>query len=116
MSKRLDQLIAAKDKAIQKKHSAEQEEKRYTQQINKLKRDERTHRLCNRGAYLEKLIQEPELLSDEEVFALLDYVFNTPYARDRLQSVLKEKRRDSGGNHPEDEDEKTMMDPALESP
>lgn len=95
MSKRLDQLMAAKNKVAQKKHSAQQEEKRIDQQISKLKRDERTHRLCTRGAYLEKLLQEPELFSDEEVFRILDYVFGTPYAKTHLKAALEAKRHGS---------------------
>lgn len=100
MSKRLDQLMAAKDKATQKKHSAEQEEKRYAQQISKLKRDERTHRLCTRGAYLETLLQEPESFSDEEVFRILDYVFGTPYVRSHLEAALEAKHHGSGSSIP----------------
>ena len=95
MSKRLDQLLAAKNKVAKKKRSAQQEEKRIDQQISKLKRDERTHRLCTRGAYLEKLLQEPELFSDEEVFRILDYVFGTPYAKTHLKAALEAKHHGS---------------------
>ena len=88
MSKRMDQLKTAVEKATQKQHSAEQEKKRYLAQLRQLERNERTHRLCTRGAYLEKLLLEPELFSDEEVFKFLDYVFNTPYVKERLQSIF----------------------------
>lgn len=88
MSRRLDQFIATKDKAGQRKHSAKQQEKRYAQEIRKLKRNERTHRLCTRGAYPEKLLQEPDLLTSEDVFAILDYAFNTPYVKVVIFCVL----------------------------
>lgn len=109
MSKRLDQLLVAKDKITQKKHSVQQEEKRLDQQISKLKRDERTHRLCTRGACLEKFILEPELLTDEDVFSLLDYAFGTPMVRDRLQSMLAAKRHGSDSENPIDAGGKTAM-------
>ena len=62
-------------------------------QIADLQRNERTHRLCTRGAYLEKLLVEPELFTDEDVFAFLDYALNTPYAKTRLNSILEAKRK-----------------------
>ena len=72
MTTQLDKLLAAQEKATQKKHEAEQQEKRIRKQISDLKSKERTHRLCTRGAYLEKLLLEPEALTDEEVFELLE--------------------------------------------
>ncbi len=95
MSKRKDQLKAAVEKATQKEHSAQQEKKRYLEQLKKLERNERTRRLCTRGAYLETILQEPELFSDEEVFRILDYVFGTPYAKAHLKAALEAKRHGS---------------------
>ena len=74
MTTQLDKLLAAQEKATQKKHEAEQQEKRIRKQISDLKDKERTHRLCTRGGYLEKLLLEPELPTDDEVFELLGYV------------------------------------------
>ena len=71
------------------------EEKRLKKQIAEVQRNERTHRLCNRGGYLEKLLAElgaPEL-TDDEVFGYLDYALKTPYARARLNSILEAKRK-----------------------
>ena len=53
MSKRLDQLLAAKSKVAQKKHSAQQEEKRIDQQIKVTRLMVRDHPL--------KDIEEPML-------------------------------------------------------
>ena len=91
MTTQLDKLLAAQEKATQKKHEAEQQEKRIRKQISDLKDKERTHRLCTRGAYLEKLLLEPEALTDDEVFELLGYAFNTPYVKDRLKAILEAK-------------------------
>ncbi|MBR4332236.1 MAG: hypothetical protein IKP72_06145, partial [Clostridia bacterium] len=55
----------------------------------------RTHRLCTRGAYLEKLLVEPELFTDEEVFRFLDYAFGTLYVKDEFSKRLEKKRREA---------------------
>ena len=100
MTTQLDKLLAAQERATQKKHEAEQQEKRIRKQISDLKDKERTHRLCTRGAYLEKLLLEPEALTDDEVFELLGYAFNTPYVKDRLNAILEAKHRDFGAGEP----------------
>ena len=100
MTSQLDKLLGAQEKATQKKHEAEQQEKRIRKQISDLKNKERTHRLCTRGGYLEKLLLEPEAFTDDEVFELLGYAFNTPYVKDRLKAILEAKRRDPEAGKP----------------
>ncbi len=95
MSTQMDKLLAQQAKAQQKLHKAEEDDKRIKKQIADLQRNERTHRLCTRGAYLEKLLVEPELFTDEDVFAFLDYALNTPYAKTRLNSILEAKREEA---------------------
>ena len=107
MANQLDKLLAQQERATQKKHEAEQQEKRLKKQISDLKNKERTHRLCTRGAFLEKLLQKPELFSAEDVFALLEYVFSTPYAKDRLKAMLAAKQHGSDNGNPIDAGEKT---------
>lgn len=52
------------------------------QQGQKLKRDARTHRLCNLGGLLESYLKEPELLDPDDVKVILDAVFSdTRFAR-----------------------------------
>ena len=93
MSNQMDKLKAAQEKALQKLHKAQEEEKQIRKQMAELARNERTHRLCTRGGYLEKLLIEPELFTDQDVFAFLDYALNTPYAKTRLNSMLETKRK-----------------------
>ena len=95
MSTQMEKLLAQQTKAQQKLHKAEEDDKRIKKQIADLQRNERTHRLCTRGAYLEKLLVEPELFSDEDVFAFLDYALSTPYAKTRLNSILETKRKEA---------------------
>ena len=95
MSKRMDQLLEKQRKLLEKKQQAEAEEKALQKQIKELARSERTHRLCTRGGYIEKLLAElgaPEL-SDEEVFNHLQYALNTPYAKTHLANLMEAKRK-----------------------
>ena len=100
MSTQMDKLLAQQVKARQKLHKAEIDEKKIKKQIVDLRRNERTHRLCTRGAYLEKLLVEPELFSDEEVFRFLDYAFGTLYVKDELMKRLEKKRREANVSIP----------------
>ena len=93
MSTKLDKLLAAQERERQKLNKAQMEEKRIKKQIDELQRRERTHRLCTRGAYLEKLLQEPELLTDEDVFRFLDNAFCTPFVKDDLRRLLDFKHQ-----------------------
>lgn len=61
-------------------------------QGQKLKRDARTHRLCNLGGLLESYLKEPELLDTDDVKVILDAVFSdTRFAR-ALDNLLDRKR------------------------
>ena len=93
MSTQMDKLKAAQEKTLQKLHKAQEEEKQIRKRMAELTRNERTHRLCTRGGYLEKLLIEPELFTDEDVFAFLDYALNTPFVQTRLNSMLETKRK-----------------------
>ncbi len=90
MSTQMDKMLATQEKARQKLLKAQEEEKQIKKRIAELQRNERTHRLCTRGGYLEKLLADlgaPEL-SDEVKYAL-----NTPYAKNALKSLLETKQR-----------------------
>ena len=92
---KMEKLLAAQEKTQEKLRRAQEEEKQLKKRIAELKRNERTHRLCTRGGYVEKLLAElgaPEL-SDEEVFGHLHYALNTPYAKTHLANLMEAKRK-----------------------
>ena len=93
MSSQMDKLKAAQEKTLQKLHKAQEEEKQIRKRMAELTRNERTHRLCTRGGYLEKLLQESKLLTDEDVFKYLDYALNAPYAKKALENLLETKQK-----------------------
>ena len=95
MTKRMDQLLEKQKKLQEKMQQVEAEEKALQKQIKELARSERTHRLCTRGGYVEKLLAELGALelTDEEVFEHLHYALNTPYAKAHLANLLEAKRK-----------------------
>lgn len=95
MPTQLEKLIAAQERAEQQKHEAERRAKLAKKQIAELQRKERNHRLIVRGAYLEKLLREPEILTDEDVFKILEHAFGTPYVREHLTDFLAKKHQEA---------------------
>ncbi len=51
-------------------------------------RKARTHRLCKRGAMLEKFLQSPDQLTDDQVMALLQIAFGQKQTQDALLAEL----------------------------
>ncbi len=94
MSTRMDKLLVQQATVQQKLHKMQMEEKKIRKQVDELQRKERAHRLCTRGAYLEKLLQAPELLTDDDVFRFLDYAINTPFVREELKKLLNAKHQE----------------------
>lgn len=66
----LPELYAAKEETENELRKAKQKEKILQNQISKLTRNARTHRLCTRAGMLESFLPNPELLTDEEVMAV----------------------------------------------
>lgn len=94
MSTQMDKLLAAQEKAVQKKQQAEMNEKRIKKKIVALTRSERTHRLCTRSAMLETFLQEPETLTDDEVMDLLQRAFGTLDVQNHLSTILRRRKRE----------------------
>ncbi len=57
-------------------------------QIKVLNRKERTHRLCTRGAMLESCLPHPEVVSDEQVAAILNTLFRHSDTMRLIETVL----------------------------
>lgn len=59
-----------------------------------LRRKERNHRIFTRGGMLEAFLQEPLLLTNDQVYALLKIIFHKPEIdRIRKQLIEDSKRR-----------------------
>ena len=74
-NKSIDELREMKAKGEAKLKVLHNKSKYYESQINLLTRKERTHRLCTRGAMLEKFLGCPNELTDEQVEEILKIAF-----------------------------------------
>ena len=77
LAKRKEQAKRARDAEKQQKHK-----------LAKLKRDARTHQLCERGGELNRLLQRPDDLTDEQVKQFLQDVFSLPAVQEKLAALL----------------------------
>ena len=82
---KLEKLNRELEKSEKKLRKAINDEKALQHQLKQLTRKERTHRLCTRGGMLESFLQEPELLTDDDVMLLLKLIFH----RQDTQELLK---------------------------
>ncbi len=75
-NKSIDELREMKEKNEAKIRYMENKIKYLESQEKKLTRKERTHRLCTRGAMLEKFLGCPNELTDEQVETILKIAFH----------------------------------------
>ena len=90
MQRTIDEYRLSAEKAKQKKTYYENEIKIKEHQIEHLTRTERTHRLCCHGGMLEKFIERPDILSDEQIMKLLAFVFHKDDVQAMLREMIKE--------------------------
>ena len=84
---KLDHEISIVEKKLK---ASEDEEKFLKSTLKQYDRKARTHRLCNRGAMLEKYLQKPDYLSDEQVAEFLKIVFHRADVQEILRKLLNE--------------------------
>ncbi|MEH2930050.1 DUF3847 domain-containing protein [Candidatus Ventrimonas sp. KK005] len=76
------------EKLNQTIEKGEKKLRRLQHQAKQLTRNERTHRLCTRGAALESYLPHPELVTDEQVSLLLKLLFRQSENRKIMEQVL----------------------------
>ena len=91
-SERIEKLLAMQQKAEAQKRKAEQQLKAAKHKISIQRNKERTHRLCERGGHLEHYLPNPELLTDEDVFLLIDYFFSSLRVRELAEQMTASRR------------------------
>lgn len=90
MNEKLEKLGKEIEKTEAKLRRAQHEEKILEHQIKTLNRRERTHRLCTRGAELERYLPHPELITEEQVRLILKLLFHQESTRKIVEQVLAE--------------------------
>jgi uncharacterized protein with LGFP repeats len=86
----LAKLRSSVEKAEQQKKYYENEIKIKEHQMKQFTRAERTHRLCCHGGMLEKFIERPDILSDEQIMNLLTFIFHKDDVQAMLREMIKE--------------------------
>lgn len=104
LAKRKEQARRAKD--------AEKQQKR---KLAKLKRDARTHQLCERGGELNRLLQRPDDLTDEQVKQFLQEVFSLTIVQEKLAAILPPNPAEEVAQELESEQQEQSEEPAPKS-
>ena len=95
MNEKLEQLNQEIAKGEARLRRAQHEEKILQHQKKVLTRKERTHRLCTRGAMLERFLTRPEAVTDEQVGTILNALFSRSETKRLIETVLAETGEDT---------------------
>lgn len=103
MSEELEKLRHKQYVAERKLTAAKHKEKRLQNELKRLTRSERTHRLCTRAGMLETFLKEPTVLTDEDVMELLTFIFQSEAVQKKLNLLIESRRETQeadGGENP----------------
>ena len=92
MSEELKKLRYQQYVAERKLTAAKHKEKRLQNELKRLTRSERTHRLCTRAGMLETFLKEPTVLTDEDVMELLTFIFQSEAVQKKLNLLIESRR------------------------
>lgn len=71
---------------------AEEKRKHLKERRRELEKEAHNNRLMTRAQMLEEFLQEPEVLTNEDVRNFLMYLFNYPANRQRLQKLIEDRK------------------------
>lgn len=86
---RLQRSIERNEAKLQK---AEEKRKQLKGQRRALEKQAYENRLATRAIMLEEFLQEPEILTNEDVRNYLAYLFNYPANQQRLQKLIDDRK------------------------
>ena len=92
MSEELEKLRHKQYIAERKLTAAKHKEKRLQNELKRLTRSERTHRLCTRAGMLETFLKEPTVLTDADVMELLTFIFQSEAVQKKLNLLIESRR------------------------
>ena len=91
-NKRLEQIKAdgryAEIRLTREKHR----EKQQLAEAKQLTRKARTRRLCTRGGMLESFLDEPGLLTDDDIMELLTCIFDQKLVQRKLNQIIVDRK------------------------
>ena len=89
---KLEKLKHEQYVAERKLTAAKHKEKRLENEIKRLTRSERTHRLCTRAGMLETFLREPTILTDDDVMELLTFIFHSEAVQKKLDLLIENRK------------------------
>ena len=92
-NEKLEKLKHDQYVAERKLTAAKHREKRLENELKRLTRSERTHRLCTRAGMLETFLREPTLLTDDDVMELLTFLFHGEAAQKKLDLLIENRKK-----------------------
>ena len=92
MSEKLEKLEHEKYVAEKKLTAAIHREKQLQNELKRLTRSERTHRLCTRAGMLETFLKEPTTLTDDDVMELLTFIFHSEAIQKKLDLLIENRK------------------------
>jgi hypothetical protein len=105
-------ILAKRKEQARKAKDAEKQQKR---KLAKLKRDARTHQLCERGGELNRLLLRPDDLTDEQVKRFLQEVFALAAVQEKLSALLPPNLVEKVVQELESEQQEEPEEPAPKS-
>lgn len=93
MNKEIEKLKAEKRRNEAKIRQVSHEIKALEAEEKSLLRKQRNHRIFTRGGMLEAFLQEPLLLTDDQVYSLLKVIFHRPDINQILKQMIEDARR-----------------------
>ena len=91
-NEKLEKLKREQYVAEKKLTAAKHKEKRLENEIKRLTRSERTHRLCTRAGMLETFLREPTILTDDDVMELLTFIFHSEAVQKKLELLIENRK------------------------
>jgi len=87
-------IESQKQRLIQQKNASKERNQRTQKVLAERARKERTHRLIERGALLESMIEDPDQYSNEQIKDFLIKTITTGYALSILSNMRAENREE----------------------
>ena len=93
MNKEIEKLKEEKCRNEAKIRQVSHEIKALEAEEKSLLRKQRNHRIFTRGGMLEAFLQEPLLLTDDQVYSLLKVIFHRPEVDRILKQMIEDARQ-----------------------
>ena len=97
----IEKLRTEKERNEAKLRYCKNQLKALSQEEQNLERKARNHRIFTRGAMLEGFLQNPLLLTDEQVYTILKVAFHRPEVGETVRRLIEENvQKDENGERP----------------